>query len=157
MVSFCINDYMLCQVLISLKGADIPDIELVVQFGIPQLLSVLNQRFGHAGWSPSIHAQAILLAEKSMFKRKKKRKPGGRDKTAVSQAVIEVSDEDELEEESEVADGKYWVKNVDEKLRLFVTMPDSMTAVSLSLMTTLTTHLSPTHPILAVVLIVQTV
>ena len=54
MVSFCRNGYILCQVLISLKGADIPDIELVVQFGIPQSLSVLSQRFGRAGRSPSI-------------------------------------------------------------------------------------------------------
>ena len=87
MVSLYRNDYMSFQGLISLKGADIPDIELVVQFGIPQSLSVLNQRFGRAGRSPSIHAHAILLAEKSVFKRKKKKKPGGRDKT---QTIMEV-------------------------------------------------------------------
>ena len=112
-----------------LKGADIPDIELVVQFGIPQSLSVLNQRFGRAGRSPSIHAQAILLAEKSMFKRKKRKKPGGKDKTAVNQ-VTEVSEGDESEEESELGDGKDWAKKVDEKLRLFVTTSDCMTAVT---------------------------
>lgn len=103
-------------VLISLtrKGADIPDIELVVQFGIPQSLTVLNQRFGRAGCSPSIHARAILIVEKSMFKRKKKRKPGGRDKMA-NQTVTEVSDEEESEEESEFGDGKDWVKKVNDE------------------------------------------
>lgn len=111
-----------------LKGADIPDIELVVQFGIPQSLSVLSQRFGRAGRSPFIHARAILLAEKSMFKRKKKKKPGGRDTTAVNQ-VTEVSEGDESGEESELGDGKDWAKKVDEKLRLFVTTSDCMTAV----------------------------
>ena len=120
--------------LISLKGADIPDIKLVVQFGIPQSLSVLSQRFGRAGRSPSIHAQAILLAEKSMFKRKKKNKPGGKDngdlKTAVNQAVMEFSEEESEDgSEVQVGDGKDWVKKVDEHLRLFITTPDCMTAV----------------------------
>lgn len=113
-----------------MKGADIPDIELVVQFGIPQSLSVLSQRFGRAGRSPSIHAQAILLAEKSMFKRKKKRKPGGRDKTAVNQVVMDFSKGEESEEGSEVDDGKDWAKKVDGHLRLFVTTSDCMTAVT---------------------------
>jgi superfamily II DNA helicase RecQ len=111
--------------LISLKGADIPDIELVVQFGIPQSLSVLSQRFGCAGRSPSIHAQAILLAEKSMFKQKKKRKPGGRDKTAVNQAVMEVSEAEESEAGSgeELGDGKDWTKKVDKHLRFVCSFP----------------------------------
>ena len=131
MVSFYTrNDYMSCQVLISFKGADIPDIELVVQFGIPQSLSVLNQRFGHAGQSPSIQAKAILLAEKSIFKQKKNRKPGGGDKTAVNQAMMEVSEGEESEEGSEAGDGKNWAKKVDEHLHLFITTPNFMTAVT---------------------------
>ena len=64
-----------------------------------------------------------------MFKRKKKKKPGGKDKTAVNQ-VTEVSEGDESEEESELGDGKDWAKKVDEKLRLFVTTSDCMTAVT---------------------------
>ena len=64
-----------------------------------------------------------------MFKRKKKKKPGGKDKTAVNQ-VTEVSEGDESEEESELGDGKDWAKKVDEKLRLFITTSDCMTAVT---------------------------
>ncbi|KAF6746517.1 P-loop containing nucleoside triphosphate hydrolase protein, partial [Ephemerocybe angulata] len=52
-------------------GADIPDIVQVIQLGVPTSLSVWVQRAGRAGRSPSIQAQAILLVEKSVFKRKK--------------------------------------------------------------------------------------
>ncbi|GLB46004.1 putative P-loop containing nucleoside triphosphate hydrolase protein [Lyophyllum shimeji] len=55
-------------------GADIPDIEQVIQFGVPSSLSVWIQRAGRAGRSPDINARAILLYEESMFKRKRKRK-----------------------------------------------------------------------------------
>ncbi|TFY64233.1 hypothetical protein EVJ58_g2763 [Rhodofomes roseus] len=60
-------------------GADIPDIERVVQFGVPSSLTVWIQRAGRAGRSPDIEAIAILLVEKSAFqliaKRRKKRAP----------------------------------------------------------------------------------
>ncbi|KAF6740968.1 P-loop containing nucleoside triphosphate hydrolase protein [Ephemerocybe angulata] len=52
-------------------GADIPDIVQVIQLGVPTSLSVWVQRAGRAGRLPSIQAQAILLVEKSVFKRKK--------------------------------------------------------------------------------------
>lgn len=50
---------------------DIPDINLVVQFMVASLLSVLMQHFGRAGRSgqPAI---AILLAKPSVFQVKKK-------------------------------------------------------------------------------------
>ncbi|KAH7921723.1 P-loop containing nucleoside triphosphate hydrolase protein, partial [Leucogyrophana mollusca] len=44
-------------------GADIPDIELVIQFCIPSSLEVWAQRAGRAGRSPNIQARAVLLAE----------------------------------------------------------------------------------------------
>jgi len=53
------------------QGADIPDIEQVIQFGVPSSLLVWIQRAGRAGRSPNINAQAILMVEKSMFQRKK--------------------------------------------------------------------------------------
>jgi bloom syndrome protein len=61
-----------------LQGADIPDIELVIQFGVPTSLSIFSQQARRAGHSANIRACAILLVEKSMFKQKKKKKPGGK-------------------------------------------------------------------------------
>ncbi|KAF9231489.1 P-loop containing nucleoside triphosphate hydrolase protein, partial [Melanogaster broomeanus] len=59
-------------------GADIPDIEAVIQFGVPSLLEVWTQRSGRAGRTPDLQARAILLVERSMFQLqksvKKKRK-----------------------------------------------------------------------------------
>ncbi|KAJ7196619.1 hypothetical protein GGX14DRAFT_375854, partial [Mycena pura] len=59
------------------QGADISDIELIIQFGVPSSLSVWIQRAGRGGRDPSLQARAILLYEKSMFMRKKKRKRKG--------------------------------------------------------------------------------
>ncbi|KAF5324977.1 hypothetical protein D9619_009839 [Psilocybe cf. subviscida] len=53
-------------------GADIPDIEQVIQFGVPSSLSVWMQRAGRAGRSPSMRAHAILLCEKAMFQQQSK-------------------------------------------------------------------------------------
>ncbi|KAH7910891.1 P-loop containing nucleoside triphosphate hydrolase protein [Hygrophoropsis aurantiaca] len=47
-------------------GLDIPDIELVVQFGIPSSLTVWLQRAGRAGRAFWIQALAILLVEMSV-------------------------------------------------------------------------------------------
>ncbi|KAJ6602109.1 P-loop containing nucleoside triphosphate hydrolase protein [Mycena sp. CBHHK59/15] len=79
-------------------GADIPDIELVIQFGVPPSLSVWTQRAGRAGRSPELHARAILLVEKSMFKRQKKRKRGK--VKAKSTREPESSDSDDSSSES---------------------------------------------------------
>ncbi|KAJ7604308.1 hypothetical protein DFH06DRAFT_922515, partial [Mycena polygramma] len=43
------------------QGADIAEIELIIQFGVPSSLSVWTQRAGRAGRSPEVHARAILL------------------------------------------------------------------------------------------------
>lgn len=58
----------------SCQGADIPDIEVVIQFGVPCSLSVFKQRIGRAGRSPDIQARAILLVEEKMFARQKRRR-----------------------------------------------------------------------------------
>lgn len=73
MVIFNLLEHYVCIKAIY-QGADIPDIELVIQFGVPPSLSVWTQRAGRAGRSPELHARAILLVEKSMFQRRKKRK-----------------------------------------------------------------------------------
>ncbi|KAI0350269.1 P-loop containing nucleoside triphosphate hydrolase protein [Trametes cingulata] len=54
-------------------GADIPDIERVIQFGAPSSLSVWMQRAGRAGRSKEIAATAILLVEKSVFQKIRRR------------------------------------------------------------------------------------
>ncbi|KAJ6601732.1 P-loop containing nucleoside triphosphate hydrolase protein [Mycena vulgaris] len=113
-------------------GADIPDIELVIQFGFPKSLSVWIQRAGRAGRSPELHARAILLVEKSAFQQRKKRRQK-RKKTAQVQVTAsdsESSDSDSSESEAGAddppaaaatiaEDGKEWGKNVEEALRKY--------------------------------------
>ncbi|KAF6752010.1 P-loop containing nucleoside triphosphate hydrolase protein [Ephemerocybe angulata] len=76
-------------------GADIPDIEQVIQLGVPSSLSVWVQRAGRAGRSPNLDARAILLVEESVFKRQK--------------AGVKSKDVGD--------DGKEWVKKVEAALR----------------------------------------
>ncbi len=57
-----------------LQGADIPDVERVIQFGAPSSLSVWLQRAGRAGRMPELRAEAILLIERSVFQKQKRRK-----------------------------------------------------------------------------------
>ncbi|KAI0069874.1 P-loop containing nucleoside triphosphate hydrolase protein [Panus rudis PR-1116 ss-1] len=52
-------------------GADIPDVELVIQFCAPKSLAVWVQRTGRAGRLPTIQATAIMLVEKSAFQTQK--------------------------------------------------------------------------------------
>jgi bloom syndrome protein len=93
------SELMQCPV----QGADIPDIKLIIQFGIPSSLSVWNQRAGRAGRAANIHAHAILLVEKSMFKRKKKVKLGG--KTCTKKPDESSSDESSCESDSSLGSG----------------------------------------------------
>ena len=96
-----------------LQGADIPDIEQVVQFGVPSSLSVWTQRSGRAGRSAHINARAILLVERSMFERTKKRKgkkvPAPRDPEEELAAAVS---EDNSEHE--------WRKKVEDALRKWI-------------------------------------
>ncbi|KAI0079102.1 P-loop containing nucleoside triphosphate hydrolase protein [Panus rudis PR-1116 ss-1] len=56
-------------------GADIPDVERVIQFGAPKSLSVWVQRAGRAGRDIKIQAIAYILVEESAFQLQKTRKP----------------------------------------------------------------------------------
>ncbi|KAJ6514068.1 P-loop containing nucleoside triphosphate hydrolase protein [Mycena vulgaris] len=47
--------------------ADIADIELVIEFGVPQSPDVWSQHMGRAGRCPGLQARVIMLVEKSMF------------------------------------------------------------------------------------------
>ncbi|EIW75948.1 P-loop containing nucleoside triphosphate hydrolase protein [Coniophora puteana RWD-64-598 SS2] len=52
-------------------GVDIPDITLVIQFGVPSSLMEWLQRAGRAGRSCAIQAVAILFVEKSVLAKQK--------------------------------------------------------------------------------------
>ncbi|KAG9310613.1 P-loop containing nucleoside triphosphate hydrolase protein [Chiua virens] len=72
-------------------GLDIPDITLVVQFGVPPSLTVWLQRAGRAGRSSHVQARAILLVESSALQR-------------VGANVVEIVDgENNDEEEGSIA------------------------------------------------------
>ncbi|KAK7008277.1 bloom syndrome [Favolaschia claudopus] len=109
-------------------GADVNDIELIIQFGVPSSLSVWVQRAGRAGRSIGIQARAILLVEKSMFRRQKKRKPGGGNVAGAPDLNADSSDSDSSSGSDDEApsssdpsnDGKEWGKNVDPVLREYI-------------------------------------
>ena len=88
-------------VLIGIKGADIPDIERAVQFGVPPSLSVFAQRAGRTGRNPTIRAEATLIAEALMFQVRKASKPPAKgkgaaaSKTNAASVVAEVSKSDD--------------------------------------------------------------
>ncbi|KIL55563.1 hypothetical protein M378DRAFT_134069 [Amanita muscaria Koide BX008] len=121
-------------------GADIPDIELVIQFGVPSSLSVFSQRAGRSGRSACVKARAILLAEKSMFKRKKKKRPGGKrvkkpdESSSESESDVQMSEpgsDDNTEADGRKSDdGKEWGKKVDETLRQFISTTECRTAIN---------------------------
>ncbi|KAH9893971.1 hypothetical protein C8Q73DRAFT_647354, partial [Cubamyces lactineus] len=52
-------------------GADIPDVQYIVHFGVPPSLSVGMQCAGQVGHSPDIHAEAIMLVKCSVFQQQK--------------------------------------------------------------------------------------
>ncbi|KAJ7745181.1 P-loop containing nucleoside triphosphate hydrolase protein [Mycena maculata] len=96
-------------------GADIPDIELIIQFGVPSSLAVWTQRAGRAGRFPGLQARAIMLVERSMFQRKKPRKGGtkGVEKETVPAPETAAPKVD-------LNDGLVWGKNVDPILREYI-------------------------------------
>ncbi|KAK7043414.1 bloom syndrome, partial [Favolaschia claudopus] len=119
-------------------GADIPDIELIIQFGVPKSLAIWTQRAGRAGRS-GIQAEAVMLIEKSMFTRKRPRK-GGTGKEKASEPEIgghsdsDSSDDDDVEPvrtnvkktkkpkaaKVDLNDGLVWGKNVDPIVREYI-------------------------------------
>lgn len=98
---------------------------------MPASLSIFSQRAGRAGRSANIKARAILLAEKSMFKRKKKKRPGGKRIKRPDESSSE-SDENTSGSgsETESDDGKEWGKKVDENLREYISTTGCRTIVS---------------------------
>ncbi|KAJ3524971.1 hypothetical protein NMY22_g10774 [Coprinellus aureogranulatus] len=60
-------------------GADIPDVEQVIQLGVPQSLAVWVQRAGRAGRDKTLKARAILLVEPSVFQPVKRADGSGGD------------------------------------------------------------------------------
>ncbi|KAJ7152391.1 P-loop containing nucleoside triphosphate hydrolase protein [Mycena filopes] len=131
-------------------GADIPDIKVIIQFGVPSSLPVWIQRAGRAGRSSELQARAILLVERSMFQRRKKRKRGagkastkpsrepessdsdsGSDSDADDRHVPNVPVPEDADAASsshaavaEPADGKEWGKQVDPVLREYISTVD---------------------------------
>ncbi|KAJ7260767.1 P-loop containing nucleoside triphosphate hydrolase protein [Mycena rebaudengoi] len=120
-------------------GADIPDIELIIQFGVPSSLSVWIQRAGRAGRSPHIRARAIMLVEVSMFQRVKRRKGANNteNEPPPEAADSDSSSESDLDDEGRVRaptaaaaptavedDGKEWKKKVDPTLREYIETKD---------------------------------
>ncbi|KAJ7092198.1 P-loop containing nucleoside triphosphate hydrolase protein [Mycena epipterygia] len=112
-------------------GADIPDIELVIQSGFPKSLSVWIQRAGRAGRSPDLQAHAILLVEESAFQRWKKRRQKKPTLTNASDSESSDSSPNSDSESgangavpvavafSDVDDGKEWGKKVEDALRKY--------------------------------------
>ena len=88
-----------------MQGTDIPDIEQVLQLGVPNSLTVWMQRAGRAGRSRAIQARAILLVEPSVF-----------------QVVKRAEEEDDpggLEDEGDETTTEYR-KKVEDALRLWI-------------------------------------
>lgn len=118
-----------------MQGADIPDIEHVIQFGVPKSLSIWIQRAGRAGRSKSMKARATLLFEKSVFQRRRKRgtyKPNQPSNRVTRNADLDIEGtlEDEGEEGDGVGDvdrddGREWVKTIDDDLRSYIEEKES--------------------------------
>ncbi|TRM56542.1 P-loop containing nucleoside triphosphate hydrolase protein [Schizophyllum amplum] len=116
-------------------GADIPDIMQVIQLGVPQSLSVYLQRAGRGVRDTTLHGRAILLVEKSVFRKQKKRKKKGKDEEDSDEELdVDSGDEgdngvEDIGESSIVLDtavaatdeaSKVWVKEIDPALRTYI-------------------------------------
>ncbi|KAI0073143.1 hypothetical protein K474DRAFT_1563410, partial [Panus rudis PR-1116 ss-1] len=88
------------------QGADIPDIEVVIQFGAPLSLNIWVQRAGRAGRNLAIQAVAYVLVEKSVFQPKK---------LSTHPQVLDLADQEKVE----------YKKNIDDSLRQFLEVPTS--------------------------------
>ena len=93
---------------------DIPDIEFVVQFGVPSSLSIWMQRAGRAGRSPHLESTAILLVEKSVLQRV------GRARKLESADVDELSPSSGEEEPDGEAIQPKFRKTVEDGLRQWI-------------------------------------
>ncbi|KAL1754058.1 P-loop containing nucleoside triphosphate hydrolase protein [Schizophyllum commune] len=112
-------------------GTDISDVKVIIQLGVPSSLSVWYQHAGRGGRSASVHADAHLLYEKSVFERKKKKRNKGRcglllgvpedtdtPEETVAEAAREANGSDSLA--GDMGDGKDWAKVIDPALRMYL-------------------------------------
>ena len=88
-----------------------------------------KQRAGHAGRSAGINAHVILLAEKSMFQCRKKRKKKGGNETdqdgASSESEPDEEDKDEGDYVEEVdEEGTEWMKKVEGPMQGWIKTED---------------------------------
>jgi len=93
---------------------------LVIQFGIPSSLEVWTQQAGRAGRQPDLQARAVLMAEQSMFQRRKpakKKKRRGHHPGDEEQRSSSSSDESSSEGERQRME---WGKAVDPHLREWI-------------------------------------
>ena len=91
----------------------------MIQFGVPSSLEVWTQQAGQAGRMPHVQARAVLLAERSMFQRKKAAK-----KWKINEIPDEIesqSGESEDGSESEEASRELvWGKAVDPNMQEWI-------------------------------------
>ncbi|KAL1671654.1 P-loop containing nucleoside triphosphate hydrolase protein [Schizophyllum commune] len=108
-------------------GADIPDVMLVIQLGIPGSLAIYLQRAGRAVRVPTLQGRAIILAEKSAFTLQNKRQTGRDPKSQIpGEPPPSAEPEDALEgaaDEGTTAPGRtqVWGKQCDPVLRDYIT------------------------------------
>ncbi|THH29666.1 hypothetical protein EUX98_g4513 [Antrodiella citrinella] len=97
-------------------GADIPDIERIIQFGAPRSLTIWIQRAGRAGRLPHIHAVAYMLVEKSMFIVQQMRKNQDAPKKPAAPRDVE-KDPDKDISEDDLEEGQMYKLKADNELR----------------------------------------
>ncbi|KAI0371404.1 P-loop containing nucleoside triphosphate hydrolase protein [Pilatotrama ljubarskyi] len=98
-------------------GMDVPDITLIVQFGVPETLAVWLQRAGRAGRSRSIQACAIMLVQSSVTQ-----KVEARDAPNESESEFEEAEENMDSELSAVKSRPRtkFKKNIEDGLRAWI-------------------------------------
>lgn len=112
---------------------DIPDISLVVQFGVADNLAIWLQRAGRAGHSPDVQVWAIMLVKKSVVQKVGIKKQSSK---ADGGALDEEGSESEFEEEEEMVEDAdvarqpvEYRKTVDENIRVWIEMVGCRRAV----------------------------
>ncbi|KAI0744526.1 P-loop containing nucleoside triphosphate hydrolase protein [Earliella scabrosa] len=105
-------------------GMDVPDIELAVQFGIPQSLGIWLQRAGRAGRSPSVQARAVMVVEKSAVQRvgggNTKKSSDGQDPEDDSESSDSEFEEEEERLDPDEKDKPKYKKTIEESLRAWI-------------------------------------
>ena len=133
MVSHGLNQQTV-QTNLLIQGCDIPNIKRVIQFGVPESLSVWIQRAGRAGRSTNVKAHAILLYEASAIKtcNRKQAKTGKRHTTKSQQPTANASPgaENPFDDDTATADialngeGVVYKRNVEPSMRKWIETTD---------------------------------